>query len=187
MKSSVILKSRATAAAVALAAIAAASTSSLPAWAASSTGTVNVSAAVDPQCNVLTKSLTMGFGTVDVLATGSAASNPSLRVQCNKGATVGVTANNGLNAVGAQKRMKNTSNADMLAYSILQATGGSFSTCPATIAAGAELAATSMDVSSLWGKTGGPRDITLCGLLETPQADASPGKYADTVVVTVTY
>jgi spore coat protein U-like protein len=44
-----------------------------------------------------------------------------------------------------------------------------------------------MDVSSLWSSAGGPRDITLCGLLETPQADASPGNYADTVVVTVTY
>jgi len=75
----------------------------------------------------------------------------------------------------------------VLAYSILQATGAGFSTCPATIAAGAELAASSMDVSSLWSAAGGPRDITLCGLLETPQADASPGSYADTVVVTVTY
>lgn len=187
MKSPVILKSRALAAAVALAAITAASVSSLPAQAASSTATVNVSASVNSQCNVVTSSLTMGFGTVDVLATGSAASNPSLRVQCNKGATVGLTANNGLYASGAQKRMKNASNADVLAYSILQSTGASFGTCPATIAAGAELAATSMDVSSLWSTSGGPRDITLCGLLETPQADASPGSYADTVVVTVTY
>ena len=187
MKSPVIPKSRATAAAVALAAIAAASLSSLPARAASSTATVNVSASVNSQCNVVTSSLSMGFGTVDVLATGSAASSPTLRVQCNKGATVGLTANNGLNASGTQKRMKNASNADVLAYSILQGTGAGFSTCPGTIAAGAELAATSMDVSSLWSSAGGPRDITLCGLLETPQADASPGNYADTVVVTVTY
>lgn len=172
---------------LALAAVAAGSLSSLPAQAASSTATVNVSASVNSQCNVLTSSLTMGFGTVDVLATGSAASNPTLRVQCNKGATVGLTANNGLYASGTQKRMKNASNTDVLAYSILQATGAGFSACPTTIAAGAELAATSMDVSSLWSTTGGPRDITLCGLLETPQADASPGSYADTVVVTVSY
>src|SRR5690606_16847773 len=132
-------------------------------------------------------SLTMGFGAIDVLATGSATSNPSLDVQCNKGASVSITANNGSNASGAQKRMKNGSNADTLAYSILEPTGANFSACPATIAAGTELGTGQLDVSSLWTASGGPRSVTLCGRLETPQADASPGSYTDTVVVTVTY
>ena len=182
-----IPKSRATAAAASLALLAVATVTSPPARAASSTATVNVSAAVNSQCNVQSSTLTMGFGTVDVLATGSATSNPALQVQCNKGASVSVTANNGSNASGAQKRMKHASSADVLAYSILEPTGATFSACPATIAAGTELGASQLDVSSLWTASGGPRNITLCGRLETPQADASPGNYSDTVVVTVTY
>lgn len=187
MKLLVLSKSRAaTAAAAALAAVAAAS---LPVQAATSTATVNVSASVASQCNVQTATLNMGFGLVDVLATGTAVANPLLTIQCNKGATVGITANSGLNAVGTQKQMKNTANTDVLAYSILQPTGlGSFSTCPATKLAGTELTATSsLDVSSLWTSNGGPRDVTLCGLLETPQVNATPGTYEDTVLVTVTY
>lgn len=180
-------KSPATATAAALALVAVAAISSMPARAATSTATVNVSASVNSQCNVQSSSLTMGFGAVDVLATGSATSNPSLQVQCNKGASVSVTANNGSNASGAQKRMKNGSNADTLAYSILEPTGANFDGCPATIAAGTELGTGQLDVSSLWTASGGPRSVTLCGRLETPQADASPGSYTDTVVVTVTY
>lgn len=187
MKSLVLSRSRAATAAIgALAAVAAASLLSLPAQAASSTATVNVSASVNSQCNVQSATLDMAFGTVDVLATGSKAANQTLVVQCNKGATVGITADSGANASGTQKQMKNALN-DVLAYSILQPTGGSFSTCAATIAAGTELAATSVDVSSLWASSGGPRNITLCGLLETPQTSATPGAYTDTVIVTVTY
>ncbi|HWS73557.1 MAG TPA: spore coat protein U domain-containing protein [Quisquiliibacterium sp.] len=149
--------------------------------------TVNASATVNSQCNVQTSTLTMAFGTVDVLAASGGVNAPAtLTVQCNKGAQVSVTANNGSNFSGG-KRMKNSANTDMLAYSILQPTGASFSTCPASISAGTELTSTALDVKSLWASGGGPKNITLCGRLEGPQADASPGSYSDTVTVTVTY
>jgi spore coat protein U-like protein len=129
----------------------------------------------------------MAFGTVDVLAAnGSAIAQPILTVQCNKGAQVSVTANNGSNFSGG-KRMKNSANSDTLAYSILQPSGALFDSCPASIGNGVELASTALDVKSLWASGGGPKNITLCGRLEGPQADASPGSYSDTVTVTVTY
>lgn len=153
--------------------------------AATDTATVNVSASVNSQCNVQTTTLDMGFGTVLVNATGGVNAPVTLRVQCNKGAQPSITADAGANAAGAQRRMSNTT--DTLNYSILQPTGGDFDTCPATIAAGTSLDATPLDVKSLWSTSGGPRDITLCGRLETPQVGASQGAYSDTVTVTVTY
>jgi spore coat protein U-like protein len=129
----------------------------------------------------------MAFGTVDVLAASGGVNAPAtLTVQCNKGAQVSVTASDGSNFSGG-KRMKNAANADTLAYSILQPTGTSFTTCPASVSAGVELASTALDLKSLWTSTGGPKDIRLCGRLEGPQEDASPGAYSDSVTVTVTY
>ena len=146
------------------------------------------SATVNSQCNLQASTLTMAFGTVDVLAaSGSAIAQPILTVQCNKGAQVSVTANNGSNASGGTKRMKNEQRDDTLAYSILQPTGADFSACPATIGAGVELTSTALDVKSLWATSGGPKDIKLSGRLEGPQVDASPGTYTDTVTVTVSY
>lgn len=153
--------------------------------AATDTATVNVSASVNSQCNVQTKTLAMGFGLVDVNVTGSVPAPVTLTVQCNKGAQPAITAGPGAQAVGAQRRM--TNGTDTLDYSILQPTGATFTTCPTTIATGTSLDATSLDVSSLWTASGGPKNITLCGRLETPQVGASQGAYADTVTVTVTY
>ena len=150
--------------------------------------TVNASATVNSQCNVQTSTLTMAFGEVDVLAENGSASAPAkLTVQCNKGAQVSVKADNGGNFAAGRKRLKNNGNSDTLAYSILQPTGAQFNTCPASINAGVELTSTALDVKSLWTSSGGPKDITLCGRLETPQVDASPGAYSDTVTVTITY
>lgn len=147
--------------------------------------TVNVSATVNSQCNVLSPSLTMAFGAVDVLASGGKDAPVTLRVQCNKGAAAGISADNGGNFGNGTRRL--TNGTDTLGYSILQPTGATFSGCPATIAAGTELGSTALDVRSLWTASGGPRDITLCGRLETPQESASGGSYTDTVTITVSY
>lgn len=159
------------------------------AQAQSANATVNVSANVNSQCNLQTPTLSMPFGTVDVLAANGGVNAPAtLRVQCNKGAQVSITADAGANpAAGGVRQMKNTTNADTLTYAILQPTGTLFDTCPSSIANGTNLLAAAMDVSGLWASNGGPNDIKLCGRLETPQLNASPGAYTDTVTVTVSY
>lgn len=180
-KSRIVLSSLAVALAGAISAVPTA------AQAGTAAATVNASATVNSQCNVQTSTLTMAFGTVDVLAASGGVNAPAtLTVQCNKGAQVSVKADDGGN-YSSGKRMKNTENSDTLAYSILQPTGTSFDGCPASISAGVELTSTALDVKSLWASAGGPKDITLCGRLETPQMNASPGTYNDTVTVTVSY
>ena len=160
--------------------IAAAATTVDTAHAATSTQNVPVTATVNSNCRVTAPSA-VAFGVVDVnpaVATPVAAAG-QVTVTCNKGAAVAVTVDNGLHGTW---RMLNGANSDTLTYTLVMPT--TFTTCPA---AGSGSNWTSVDMAPAFVSTGGPQNLAICGQVATPQLQASPGSYTDTVVVTATY
>jgi spore coat protein U-like protein len=170
-----------------IAAVAAAVALSLPLAAQALTAgpsNFNVTATVANFCTV--SAANVAFGAVNA---GAAAANTASTVTltCNKGATVtSVALNNGANASGTIKQMKNGANTDVLAYNIDVPTGATFNGCPAP-AAGPEWNATNTIVAtSLFTATGGPKQINICASIPANQYP-SAGSYSDTVAVTATY
>jgi spore coat protein U-like protein len=150
------------------------------AQAATSTQNVPVTATVNSNCRVTAPSA-VAFGVVDVnpaVATPLAAAG-QVTVTCNKGAVVALTVDNGLHGTW---NMLNGANSDTLAYTLKMPTG--FTTCPA---AGSGSNWTSVDMAPAFVSSGGPQNLAICGQVATPQLQASPGSYTDTVVVTATY
>ena len=128
----------------------------------------------------------VAFGAVNAgVATANTAGQVTLT--CNKGATVSrVSLNNGSNATGTQKRMRDPVSGSFLNYKIDRPTGATFNTCPAA-GAGPEWNNTNRIVAtSLFTATGGPKLINICASI--PAAQYPPaGNYSDTVQVTATY
>jgi spore coat protein U-like protein len=128
----------------------------------------------------------VAFGSVNA---GAAAANTAARVTlaCNKGATVSrVALNNGSNATGTQKRMRNPVSGDFLNYRIDRPTGATFSTCPVAGAGPEWNNANRIVATSLFTTTGGPKQINICASIPAAQYPTA-GNYSDTVQVTATY
>ncbi len=144
----------------------------------------NVTATLANFCTV--SAANVPFGVVNA---GAAATNTanSVTLTCNKGATVtAVALNNGSNASGTQKRMKDAVSGDFLNYAIDVPTGATFNSCPAA-GAGPEWNATNtIAATPLFTVTGGPKLINLCASIPSGQFP-SAGSYSDTVQVTATY
>lgn len=144
----------------------------------------NVTATVANFCTV--SAANVAFGPVNA---GAAATNTgsSVTLTCNKGATVSsVALNNGANASGTTKQMKNGANTDVLAYNIDVPTGAAFNGCPAPAAGPEWNAANTIVATSLFTATGGAKQISLCASIPANQFP-SAGSYSDTVAVTATY
>ncbi len=144
----------------------------------------NVTATVANFCTV--SAANVPFGSVNA---GAAATNTanSVTLTCNKGATVTVVQlNNGSNASGTQKRMKDAVSGDFLNYNIDVPTGATYNTCPAA-GVGPEWNATNtIAATSLFTVTGGAKLINLCASIPANQYP-SAGSYSDTVQVQATY
>ena len=91
--------------------------------------TITVNATVNSQCNI--GNATVNFGALTLGAqTDNTASNITLT--CNRGATVSVALNDGVNASVTQKRMRRPATTDYINYSITVPTiSGVTTTCPA--------------------------------------------------------
>lgn len=151
---------------------------------------VNVSARVQGQCQFLSTGHTMGFGTVNVLAdAGYETANVDLRIQCNRGMKVSLSAGDGNYAAGTQKRMVHSiDNTQFLAYTIKAPTGAAFDTCSAPgTGTSLDSSGTKVTLDSLWVSTGGPNTVRLCGEMSANQKTAIAGDYSDVVAVTLTY
>jgi spore coat protein U-like protein len=128
----------------------------------------------------------VAFGAVNA---GVAAVNAAGRVTltCNKGATVPrVALNNGANATGTQKRMRDPVSASFLNYRIDRPTGATFGTCPAAGAGPEWNNANTIAATSLFTATGGAKLINICASIPAGQFPPA-GSYSDTVQVTATY
>jgi len=145
--------------------------------------TITINATVNSQCNIGNATVNLGALT---LANQTDNAGTSITLTCNKGATVSVALNDGVNASGAQKRMQRGATGDYLNYSItVPGISGVTTTCPA-------LPGTSWDgtntfaASNLFTASGGPRSVLLCVSVPANQFSVGAGSYTDTVTATLT-
>lgn len=145
-----------------LAAIAA--VASAPAFAATTSGTVDVTLNVDNACSLTTAAI--DFGTVTDFAAARTA-NSLTTLKCTPNAVATVTVNNGANVNGTQRRLK--SGANFIDYNVTDASNTAWP------AAGLSYTGTGADVA-----------LGLRGVV--PVQTAKPaGAYSDQLTITVTY
>lgn len=130
--------------------------------AAAETVGVGVSAKVLGTCKFDTSAVA-AFPDLDPMAPAAQTAQGSVTFWCTSGTSYTLTANNGANASGAQKRMKGPGATDFISYTLALASGsgtGSGKSTPITVNADASLAGTAYQ-------------------------DAVAGNYSDTVTVTI--
>jgi spore coat protein U-like protein len=146
--------------------------------------TITITATVNSQCNV--NSPTVALGALTLLSGTIANTGTNLILTCNKGATVSVALNDGLNFAAGSKRMSNGSG-DFINYNISQPNlplAAAGNTCPAL--PGTEWnAANPVAGTPMFAASGGPRSIPLCVSVPTPQFPGA-GSFSDTVTATLT-
>ena len=145
--------------------------------------TISISATVASQCNI--GNATVALGGINLLGAALTNTGTNIVLTCNRGATVSVALNNGINASGTQKRL--ASPTDFINYNLSQPTLpliDGVNTCPAL--PGTEWNATNTVAGTpMFTASGGPRNIPLCVSVPTPQFPGA-GAYADTVTATLT-
>lgn len=146
-----------------------------PAFAATTSSTLNVSATVTANCTVSTSAL--AFGNVNTINGSVVDGSGGLSVTCTNGtgwsAAAGVGAGTG--ASFSARRM--TSGSNTLSYNLFTDSGR-------TTVWGDGTGST----SALTGTgTGGAQSVTVYGRVASGQTSVPVGSYADTVAVTVTY
>jgi spore coat protein U-like protein len=147
---------------------------------------LNVTASVNSTCNVSGTVTDIAFGPISAfLASPTSPVQGTVTWQCNKGASVTLTINNGLHFSGGMRNMQ--SGSDLIPYHIYAPTGATFSSCAG---ASTDWPGGGVNVSSLWAASGGPNTISLCGVVDAapvPGGYAVGASYADQVVVTATF
>jgi spore coat protein U-like protein len=146
--------------------------------------TISVTATVNSQCNI--GNATVALGAVNLLGATITNTGTNIVLTCNRGATVSVALDNGINNVaGTQKRLAGP--VDFINYNLSQPTLpliNGVNTCPAL--PGTEwTAAAPVAGTPMYAAAGGPRNIPLCVSVPTPQFPGA-GAYADTVTATLT-
>lgn len=147
-----------------LAAVAA--VASAPAFAATTSGSVDVTLNVDNACSLTTAAI--DFGTVTDFAAARTA-NSLTTLRCTPNAVAVVTVNNGNNVNGTQRRLRQGASTNYIDYNVTDGAGATWPT------AGVSFTGTGADVS-----------LGLRGIVPV-QAAKPAGAYADQVTITVTY
>jgi spore coat protein U-like protein len=146
-----------------------------PAFAATSTTNMNVSATVTANCTVSTSPV--AFGSVNPISGANVDATGSVTVACTNGTGWSATANagGGTGATLASRRM--ASGGNLLTYALYTDSGrttvwgdGTASTAPVTGTG-----------------SGSDQTVTIYGRVPSGQTAVPPGSYTDTVSVTVTY
>lgn len=137
-----------------------------PAFAGTTSGTMDVTLNVDNACSLTTAAI--DFGTVtDFSAASTVSSLSTLKCTPNAVATVQVTLGNSVN--GTQRRMRNGAGTQFIDYNVQDGSGTAWP------AAGLNFTGTGADVS-----------LGLRGVVPV-QAAKPAGAYSDTVTINVTY
>ena len=144
---------------------------------AQDTGSLDVTAEVLSSCNI-TSTSTLAFGSVDQSA-ANIDNQGAVSLICTATTAWVLHTDDGINASGAQKRMKHASQADTLNYNIFTDGGRSvpFPTVAGTPGSGA---------ASGTGN-GVAQSVTVFGRIPSGQTLPRPGTYSDTLTVTVSY
>lgn len=147
-----------------LAAVAA--VASAPAFAATTSGTVDVTLNVDNACSLTTAAI--DFGTVTDFAAATTA-NSLTTLRCTPSAVAVVTVSNGNNVNGTQRRLRQGATANYIDYNVTDASNTAWPS------GGVSFTGTGADVS-----------LGLRGVVPV-QAAKPAGAYADQLTITVTY
>ncbi|QJR14834.1 Csu type fimbrial protein [Usitatibacter palustris] len=152
---------------------------SIGAHAATTSGTIGVSASVGSNCILTTTPI--AFGVYDPLSATPKQGTGTVQLVCTVGATPAVAIDNGLNASGAQRRL--ISGVNTLNYDVFQPTTNAagaacaFATPYPAVAPGFVLTAAPSTAS---------RSYNICG--QVPISQSVPnGSYNDTVTATITF
>ena len=146
-----------------LAAVAALSTA--PAYAGTTSGTMDVTLNVDNACSLTAKNI--DFGTVSDFSTLPLTSTSGTTLKCTPSAVATVTVTNGANANGTQRRMKSGTN--FVDYNLQDATNTAWNPSGVSF-------------------TGNGSDVSLGLKAVIPVQAAKPaGAYSDTVTINVAY
>ena len=143
------------------------------AWAATSTGSIAVSATVSTVCSLTTTPLAFGEVVLTGATTGATPGTATITVTCTGGGAYSVGLNYGLNGVAAQRNL--ISGTNLLAYNLYTdaAHGTVWPVAPGVAGTGNAAA----------------QILTVYGLIAAglPIVSGSGTPYTDTVTVTVTY
>ena len=146
-----------------------------PAFAATTSTTLNVSATVTANCTVSSSAL--AFGSVNPLSGSNVDGTGGITVTCTNGTgwTAAAGVGSGSGATFASRRM--TAGANLLNYNL-------YTDAARTTVWGDGSGSTAMFSNS---GTGVAQAVTVYGRVPSGQVTVPPGAYADTVSVTVTY
>jgi spore coat protein U-like protein len=143
------------------------------------TANLTVTAAVAANCSVSTTAL--DFGSYNPLSATTMTGAGQILLRCTRGTVPTVALDNGANASGTVRRMRNGT--DFLSYALMQPTSNAAGAgCPA---AGAGTAWTT-GFALTAAPSSAQRTYNVCGQLAGAQ-DVPAGTYTDTVVATVTF
>jgi spore coat protein U-like protein len=143
------------------------------AWAATTTGSIAVSATVSTVCTLGTTPLNFGEVALSGATTGATNGTATITVTCTGGGAYSVGLDSGLNNVAAQRNLKSGTN--LLAYGLFTdlAHGTVWPVAPGVAGTGNAAA----------------QSLTVYGLIAAglPVVSGSGTPYTDTVTVTITY
>lgn len=140
-----------------------------PGGAQEATGSLAVSAAVEPNCNIVTHDLDFGItGIID----HDLAADTTLEVTCTPGSRFSIGMGNGENHDGSSRRMRDGDK--LVTYGLFHGPSG---TSPWGALSGVNTVDDTAETSN--------NNRTVYGTV--PRQPALPGLYSDTVVVTITY
>lgn len=148
-----------------------------PSLAQTDTDALSVTATVNATCGI-TSTTALAFGAVTQSATDIDSSG-TVELICTSSTPWFLSAATGANPTGAQNRMKHSLLSEYLNYDIYADTGR---ITPFPIVAGT---LGSGDTGGIG--TGLAQSVTVFGRIPAGQAVPTPGSYADTVTMTVTY
>lgn len=159
---------------IAFAVAAAAVSAAAPAFAATDSDTMEITATVVNNC-VVTAS-PMAFGTLAGLGTTNIDTSATVSLACTPDAAYDVSMDVGLNASGSQRRLVNGADAaQLIPYSL-------YTDAARTTAWGSAVGSTVAGTA-----VGGAATLTAYGRIPSTAAAVTAGNYSDTVTVTVTF
>ncbi|MEO0063014.1 MAG: hypothetical protein RLZZ08_1574 [Pseudomonadota bacterium] len=159
---------------IALAIGAVAISATAPAFAATDSDTMQVTATVLNNCAVTASP--MAFGTLATLGTAAIDTSASVALACTPNAAYNVSMDVGLNASGSQRRLVNgADNSQLIPYNL-------YTDAARTAAWGTAVGSTVTGTA-----TTGSATLTAYGRIPATAAAVSAGAYTDTVTVTVTF
>ena len=158
----------------------------LPAYAATSTSDIAVTASISASCTMNVTDLDFGaYDPIVANATSGLTGSATVSSTCTSGATGVVTMSGGLHKTFCEsskcyRRMANAGETSFLRYNIYT---------NASYAWGSVWTDDSNDTATVGRVTGSgvSQDLTIYGEIPKNQNNVSPGTYADTVTVTLAY